>query len=159
MVERELRVPVAGGDAPVFTVRPDGPGPYPVALLFMDGIGFREQIRENARRFAAGGFFVAAPDLYHRSGEGVTFDMGRLAASGFQGPEAETLHAAMALVTPEAVAGDVRAIVDVLPRIQPRPAARGSASATAWARASCSAWRPRSATRSRQPQGSTRARS
>src|SRR4051812_41827539 len=114
MVERELRVAVEGGEVPVFTVRPDKQGPFPVALLLMDGAGFREQIRANARRFAAGGFLVAAPDLYHRSGDGLTFDMGKIIASGVDSPEAAPLRAAMALVTPAAVAADARAIFDVV---------------------------------------------
>ena len=53
-----------------FLAHPDGPGPFPLAILFMDGVGYREQIRENARRFAAAGYYVAAPDLFYRSGRG-----------------------------------------------------------------------------------------
>jgi carboxymethylenebutenolidase len=56
-----------------FVVHPDGDGPFPVAVLYMDGVGYREQVKDNARRFAAGGYYVVAPDLYYRAGE-LTFD-------------------------------------------------------------------------------------
>jgi carboxymethylenebutenolidase len=88
----------------------------------MDGIGWREQIRENARRFAAGGYYCVAPDLYYRSGEGVTFDMGRLAADGFQGPLADRLAEARALANPDAVVADTQAILDAI-RSDPAAAA------------------------------------
>jgi dienelactone hydrolase len=45
----------------VFTVHPDGDGPYPIALLYMDGVGCREQVKENARRFAADGYYASSP--------------------------------------------------------------------------------------------------
>src|SRR5438309_10651727 len=73
MQERELRVETADGEMRTFAVRPDGTGPFPLAILYMDGVGYRDQIKENARRFAAGGFYVVAPDLYYRAGE-VSFD-------------------------------------------------------------------------------------
>jgi carboxymethylenebutenolidase len=97
-----------------FVVRPDGEGPFPVAVLYMDGIGYREQIKANARRFAADGYYCVAPDLFYRSGEGLTFDMEQLAADGFQGPEAERLMSAVASVTPERVVADTEAIFAVI---------------------------------------------
>jgi carboxymethylenebutenolidase len=40
-----------------FVVHPEGAGPFPVAVLYMDGVGYRDQIKKNARRFAESGFF------------------------------------------------------------------------------------------------------
>jgi carboxymethylenebutenolidase len=73
MAEREITVPTPEGDMTAFVVHPDGEGPWPVAVLYQDGIGYREQIKENARRFAADGYYVAAPDLFHRFGEKLSF--------------------------------------------------------------------------------------
>src|SRR5579864_2597923 len=100
MVEHEIRVHTADGDMTTFVVRPDGDGPFPVAFIFMDGVGYREQVKQNARRFAAGGYYCAAPDLYHRSGEKLSFDMSRLATDGFKGPEADRMMQAARRVTP-----------------------------------------------------------
>ena len=77
MQEKEIRVQTGDGDMRTFTVHPDGPGPFPVAVLFMDGVGYREQIKQNARRFAEAGYYVVAPDLYYRAGE-LTFDPAKL---------------------------------------------------------------------------------
>jgi hypothetical protein len=49
MVEQEIRVPTADGEMTVFTVHPDGDGPYPIAVLYMDGVGYRKQVMKNAR--------------------------------------------------------------------------------------------------------------
>ena len=96
--EKEIRVSTADGEMRAFVVHPDGDGPFPVAVLYMDGIGYREQIKENA------------PDLFYRSGEGLTFDMAKLAADGFKGPEAERLMSVIATVKPAGVVADTEAV-------------------------------------------------
>jgi carboxymethylenebutenolidase len=110
MTEREIRISTPDGEMTTFIVHPDGAGPFPVAVLYMDGIGYREQIKENARRFAADGYYCVAPDLYYRSGEKLTFDLGKIAAGGFKGPEAERVMSVIKTVTPERVVADTEAI-------------------------------------------------
>lgn len=110
MEEKEIRVRTADGEMTTFVVHPDKGGPFPVAVLYMDGVGYREQVKANARRFAADGYYCVAPDLFYRSGEGLTFDMAQLAAEGFKGPAAEWLMSAVAAVKPESVAADTEAI-------------------------------------------------
>jgi carboxymethylenebutenolidase len=77
MSEKEIRVAAPDGEMTAFVAHPEVGGPFPIAILFMDGMGYREQIRKNARRFAADGYFVVAPDLYYRFGDGVVFDWDR----------------------------------------------------------------------------------
>ena len=110
MYEREIRVRTTDGEMTTFVVHPDGDGPFPVALLYMDAVGYREQVKENARRFAADGYYCVTPDLFYRSGEGLTFDMARLAVDGFKGPEAERLMSLVASLKPEMVVADTEAI-------------------------------------------------
>jgi len=102
MEEKEIRIITSDGEMRTFVVHPDGEGPFPVAVLYMDGIGYREQVKDNARRFAAGGYYCVAPDLFYRSGEGITFDMAQLAAQGFKGADAERLQRVVESVTPDA---------------------------------------------------------
>src|SRR4051794_18470368 len=112
MHEREIRVRTDDGEMPTFVVRPDGDGPFPVAVLYMDAIGYREQLRENARRFAAGGFYCVVPDLFYRFGEGLTFDMEKIAREGFEGFEGPQGRRVMELVgslKPKTVEADTRA--------------------------------------------------
>jgi len=77
-MEQEIRVRTDDGEMTTFVAHPDGGGPYPVAVLYMDGVGYREQVKENARRFAADGYYCVAPDLFYRSGERLTFDFSQM---------------------------------------------------------------------------------
>jgi carboxymethylenebutenolidase len=111
MVEQEILVHTDDGDMTTFVVRPEGDGPFPVAVVFMDGVGYREQVKENARRFAADGYLCVAPDLYYRVGPRLSFDMSNMTTTGLQGPEAERLMAAARSVTPAHVAADTAAML------------------------------------------------
>jgi carboxymethylenebutenolidase len=69
MAERAEIVRTREGTMEVFIAHPDGPdGPWPVIIQLMDGIGMREELRSHARRTASWGYYVVAPDLYHRFG-------------------------------------------------------------------------------------------
>jgi carboxymethylenebutenolidase len=110
MVEKEIHVPTADGEMTTFVVRPDGSGPFPVAVIYMDGVGYREQIMENARRFASEGYYCVAPDLFYRSGPGLSFDFSKLASEGMAGPEAKRMMSVATSVTPDKVVADTKAI-------------------------------------------------
>ena len=56
------------GICPVHTFAPDGSGPWPGVLMFMDAHGVRPALYEIAERLANHGYVVALPDLYYRSG-------------------------------------------------------------------------------------------
>jgi len=106
MFEQEIRVPTPDGEMTTFVVHPDGSDPFPVAVLYMDGVGYRDQIKENARRFAAGGNYVVAPDLFYRSGEKLAFDVVRLREDDAY---RERLMSAVALLTPDTLVADTEA--------------------------------------------------
>jgi carboxymethylenebutenolidase len=124
MHEGEIIVRTDDGEMTTFVAHPGGDGPYPVAALFMDGIGYREQIKENARRFAADGYYCIAPDLFYRSGHGVTFDMAKLQTEGMDGPEGTRLKGAFSQVTPDRALADTTAL---LAAIEHDPAAGSGA--------------------------------
>ena len=71
--ERTAEIATADGKMRTFVAWPDGAGSYPVVLLYMDSVGFREELRDFARRFAANGYCALLPDLYYRIG-GISFD-------------------------------------------------------------------------------------
>ncbi len=114
MSEQEIRVHTGDGEMKTLIVHPDGDGPYPVAVVCMDAPGYREQLKANARHFAAGGYYCVVPDLFYRSGEGITVDMAALAAASFQGPEMERMMALVGSVTPEMVRVDTEAIFEAI---------------------------------------------
>lgn len=106
MIENEISVPTADGLMTTFIAHPDGPGPFPVAVLYMDGVGYREQIKQNARRFAADGYYCVAPDLFYRSGDKLSFDFSRMADEAYR----QQLMRIVGSVTPRAALSDTEAV-------------------------------------------------
>ena len=63
-----IEIPAADGVAEAVVARPEGDGPHPGVLLFMDAIGLRPRIEEMADRIASWGYVVLAPNTFYRSG-------------------------------------------------------------------------------------------
>jgi carboxymethylenebutenolidase len=76
MIEKDVEVTTKYGRQPAFAVCPDAPGPFPAIILYMDAPGIREELRNQARRIAKGGYFCLLPDLYYRLGA-LRFDVPR----------------------------------------------------------------------------------
>jgi len=110
MIEREIRIRTADGNMTTFVVRPDGDGPFPIAVLYMDGVGYREQVKQNARRFAEAGYYCVAPDLFYRSGDRLSFDFSKIASEGMAGTEGQRMMSVARSVTPDGAVADTRSI-------------------------------------------------
>jgi len=74
MAERFVDVTSKHGAISSFFVCPDGDGPWPAIVLYMDAPGIREELRNMARRIAKQGYACLLPDLYHRYGK-LRFDL------------------------------------------------------------------------------------
>lgn len=110
--ERETRVQTADGAMTTFFAAPDGRGPFPTVVVYMDAAGLRDELREIGRRIAAHGYYAALPDLYHHFGDGITFD-----ASKLRDPDSGELGRMFAQVeqlSDDAVMADTRALLDLL---------------------------------------------
>jgi carboxymethylenebutenolidase len=68
----DAKVPVAGGEMPVYFARPANVQNPPVILVAMEIFGLHEYIKDVTRRLAKLGAFAAAPDYYFRKGEDLT---------------------------------------------------------------------------------------
>lgn len=66
MIEQTLDIPTADGAMNSFVIHPEEGGPFPVVLFYMDAPGWREELRDMARRLASVGYFVVLPNLYYR---------------------------------------------------------------------------------------------
>jgi len=64
--EQHIDITTADGAMNSFIVLPQAAGPHPVVLLYMDAPGWREELRNMARRLAAAGYLVVLPNLYYR---------------------------------------------------------------------------------------------
>jgi carboxymethylenebutenolidase len=65
----EARIPVAGGELPVYWARPQANQHAPVILVVQEIFGVHEHIRDICRRLAKQGYYAIAPELYFRQGD------------------------------------------------------------------------------------------
>lgn len=110
MHEQEIKVSTGDGEMTTFLAYPGEGGPFPVAVLYMDGVGYREQIKENARRFAGAGYYCVAPDLFYRSGEGVGFDFSRMGDEAYRA----RFMSVVGSVSPDSVVADTEAVFSAI---------------------------------------------
>ncbi len=76
MIEQEVLVTTKHGRMPTFAVSPDGAMRHPGIIFYMDAPGYREELRNMARRIAKHGYVCLLPDMYYRLGT-VRFDLPR----------------------------------------------------------------------------------
>lgn len=63
------------GTADAYLAHPDGTGPFPAVLLYMDAFGLRPQLRAMADRLASAGYVVLVPNVFHRHGRAPVLDL------------------------------------------------------------------------------------
>lgn len=114
MSETEIDVPAADGVADAYFVKPDGPGPYPGVLLFMDVFGLRPQIREKAARIAERGYAVLVPNLFYRGARSPLVEPGELADAAGRGAAYQRLVPSVQALTRERIIADTGAYLDFL---------------------------------------------
>lgn len=100
------------GICPAFFFAPEGEGPWPAVLMYIDGPGMRPAVRELAERLSASGYAVLLPDLFYRSGDYPPVDPKIV----FTNPALLKEHRAkfMDLATSPNVMADTRAFLDFL---------------------------------------------
>ena len=76
-------VRTADGLADAYFARPDGDGPFPGVLFYMDALGLRPRLFDMVERIAERGYAVLAPNLFYRSVRGQVAD-----PAGMADPEA-----------------------------------------------------------------------
>ncbi|MFO0588140.1 MAG: dienelactone hydrolase family protein [Polyangiaceae bacterium] len=110
MQTREIDVATPDGAMSVFEVFPEGEGPRPAIVFFMDGLGYRAALKTMAERLASHGYHVILPDLYHRVGKHVCFD-----PAGMTQPEkVAEMRKLIGSLTTDMVMSDVGVCLDVL---------------------------------------------
>jgi carboxymethylenebutenolidase len=71
MTTERVQIPQAGGSFGAYLARPEGKGPFPAVIVYMEIFGVNAHIREVTDRVAAEGYVAIAPDYFHRTGPGV----------------------------------------------------------------------------------------
>lgn len=114
MQERHVDIEAPQGTMPTFVVHPDGDGPFPVVLFYMDAPAIREELYDMARRIAGEGYYVLLPDLFYRFGV-IRFPVRNEKSRAIW-------QAAMANMSNAEVMDDTRVMLDF---VDADPAARG----------------------------------
>lgn len=64
----KIEIATRDGVCPACACRPEGEGPWPAVIVYMDGPGMRPAVTEIGERLARNGYFALVPDLFYRSG-------------------------------------------------------------------------------------------
>lgn len=108
----KITINTRDGVCPAYVYRPDGKGPWPAVLVFMDGLGIRPAMLDIGERLATQGYFTLLPDLYYRSGAYEPMN----ARTVFTDPEQRKvlMEKFMSLATPANIMSDTKAFLDYL---------------------------------------------
>jgi carboxymethylenebutenolidase len=117
---QKIEIKTRDGICPSYVYRPAAGGPWPAALVFMDGLAIRPAMLEIGERLAPHGFYVLLPDLFYRSGAYEPMDPHKV----FSDPAKRKIlmEKFFALATPANVMSDTGAFLDYLaaqPDVQP----------------------------------------
>ena len=107
------------GECPTHVATPEGAGPWPAAIVYMDAGGIRPAMLDMAHRLADAGYVVLLPDLFYRYGPYGPF----VPAEVFKGDFRTILGPLMATTGPHKAAEDTRAL---LAHLEGRPDVAGS---------------------------------
>ena len=82
MSHEQVSIRTRDGDCPAHVFTPEGSGPWPAAIFYMDGLGIRPTLFEMGQRLADGGYVVLLPDLSYRAGPYAPLEPEKVFASG-----------------------------------------------------------------------------
>jgi carboxymethylenebutenolidase len=121
----KIAIKTRDGSCPGFEFTPQGKGPWPAVLVFMDGLGIRPAVLEIGERLATNGYYALLPDLFYRSGSYEPMDPRAI----FSDPEKRKALSDkfFAFATPANIMSDTRAFMD---HIAANPAVLSGAIAT-----------------------------
>jgi carboxymethylenebutenolidase len=105
-------VPTEDGVADSYLVVPDGDGPHPGDLIFMDAFGLRPRLKEMADRIAERGYAVLAPNILYRGGRAPLVDMTALQDPEKRGKVFEGLMPLIQGLTTDLLAHDTKTYLD-----------------------------------------------
>ena len=68
MSNEQVMINTADGSCPAHVAIPNGSGPWPAVIIYMDALGMRPVLIEIAQRLARSGYVALLPDLFYRAG-------------------------------------------------------------------------------------------
>lgn len=120
MPTQAIAIRTADGIADAHICHPDGAGPWPGVILFMDAMGIRPELVGMAEQLAGAGYYVLLPNLYYRHGENSRVDTSIVFTDKAEGERMMSLYASL---TSDLVTSDTEAYLD---HLSSQGAVRGS---------------------------------
>ena len=65
---QKIDITTRDGVCPSHVFYPEGQGPWPAAIMLLDGPGIRPALFDMAQRLSKSGYVVLLPDLFYRAG-------------------------------------------------------------------------------------------
>ena len=109
---QEIALPTPDGDARAYTFKPEGTGPWPGAIIFMDAPAIRPALFEFGERLAKNGYYTLLPDLFWRAGPYAPINVAEVFAD--EAKRREVFGKLMASTNPEKQLSDAKASLDYL---------------------------------------------
>ena len=113
MTRTTTEVATPDGSCPLSLFRPDGDGPWPAVIMYMDGLGVRPALFDMAKRIAGAGYLVLLPDLFYRTGPTGPEEGGKM-LFGSEESRREWFQKHIAPLTVERAMGDTAALLDFI---------------------------------------------
>lgn len=114
VVRTSVDIVTQDGTADAYLARPDGDGPYPGVLLYMNALGIRPHIKSMADRIAAAGYVVLLPNVFYRHGRAPVFELPEFVDFGRQPELFDRVGPVLDSLTPELAMRDAPAFLDRL---------------------------------------------
>lgn len=111
MAYEQVSIRTADGDCPTHVLTPEGAGPWPTVIVYMDAGGIRPAILDIGRRLAENGYLALVPDLFYRAGR---YDLPSPKEMIASGDFMKLIGPLMATTGPDKAAADTRQYLDYL---------------------------------------------
>jgi carboxymethylenebutenolidase len=111
MAYQEVSIRTADGDCPTHVLTPEGDGPWPAVIVYMDAGGIRPAILDIGRRLAENGYLALVPDLFYRAGR---YDLPAPKEMIASGDFMKLIGPLMATTGPDKAAADTSQYLDYL---------------------------------------------
>lgn len=102
------------GTADAYLVHPDGDGPFPAVLFYMDAFGLRPHLEKMADRLAEAGYVVLVPNVFYRIGRAPVIDLPDYIDPAARPGLFEQIMPMMRSLTPDALMRDAEAYLRFL---------------------------------------------
>jgi carboxymethylenebutenolidase len=123
MSEERIDITTTDGSLDSYLQTPEGQGPWPLVVVYMDAFGIRPSFLRMAQRLASHGYAVVVPNLYYRHGAFAPFDPHAVAAGG---AERDRFRSMIGSISDTLVMRDTARLLDALashPAVRPGPMA------------------------------------